>query len=79
MSSFTYGEKKTYFRKKWRRDHAWGLAALGLVPLAVGLYAVLARRTFLLGLLPLILFLGHGWAHNRMMIYVESKLDPRDP
>jgi len=73
-SSFTREEKTAYFKKKWRKEHSWELVFLALVPVALCLYAVLSRRVYFLGLLPVVLLLCHSRAHNEMMTYVEGKL-----
>ena len=72
--AFTFEERKAYFKKKWRKDHAALLVLLILLPFVLIAVCIAARKPFLLPAVPLLAAIGYGWQNNRMMIYVESHL-----
>ncbi len=70
-SAFSLAERVAFFKKKWRKEHAWELA-LGLLVAAALLCAGIFWKNGLQ-------FVGYFWAigfvlwrENQMMAYVES-------
>ena len=73
-STFTFSERKTFFIKKWRRDHISLLFLLVLVPFIFAVVAIAAHRPLLIFLAPIIALVEYGRQNNQMMIYVENSL-----
>ena len=73
-SAFTFEEKKSYFKKKWRKEHKLLFVFLTLIWIAsIAVPLVLGKPCFV-GLSPLIVFIEYCYQNNRMMIYVERCL-----
>ena len=73
-SAFSFEERKTYFKKKWRKEHISLFVILFLIFTAsIVLPFVFDKPTFV-GAAPLIAIIEYGYQNNKMMIYVESNL-----
>lgn len=73
QSAFSLEERKTYYKKKWRRDHALALVLGGFLPLAVFLAAFFTDNALLWAAAPLLALTAYLIAYNQMMSYVESR------
>ncbi len=73
-SSFLFSEKKTFWIKKWRKEHIGLFILLFLLDIAFVAYAILTERLWLIGFLGAIVLIEYGWQNNQMMIYVENNL-----
>lgn len=73
-SSFSFEERKAYFKKKWRREHIPLFAALLLILSASIALPIVLGKPYYAGLAPLIACISYGYQNNRMMIYVENNL-----
>lgn len=73
-SSFSFEERKAYFKKKWRREHISLFVILLLILAAAILLPFLFHKPWFVGLVPLIAFVEYGYQNNKMMIYVENNL-----
>lgn len=73
-STFSFEEKKAYFKKKWRKEHILLYAILFLILTVSIVLPFVFDRPYFLGLAPLIAFVEYGYQNNKMMIYVEKNL-----
>ncbi len=73
-SAFTFEEGKTYFKKKWRRDHISLFVVLALILIATFVIPFILSKPWLVGLVPLIALIEYAYQNNKMMIYVENCL-----
>lgn len=73
QSAFSLEERKTYYKKKWRRDHALALILGGILPGAALLAALFTDMAFLWLAAPLLAQAVYLIAYNRMMGYVERR------
>lgn len=73
QSIFSLEERKIYYKKKWRRDHAPALVLGGLLPAAVFLAAFFTDYALLWAAAPLLALAAYLIAYNQMMSYVESR------
>ena len=73
-SSFSFEERKTYFKKKWRKEHASFFVLLGLIWLASLILPIIFKKPVWICLCPLIAIIEYAYQNNRMMIYVEHNL-----
>ena len=74
VSAFSEEEKRTYFKKKWRKEHIALLAILFLIFTASLVMPFVFGRPYLAGAAPLIACMEYGYQNNKMMIYVENNL-----
>lgn len=73
-SSFSFEERKAYFKKKWRKEHIPLFLILALVFAASIALPIAFGRPYYAGLAPLIACIEYGYQNNKMMIYVENNL-----
>ena len=73
-SAFSLAERKAYWKRKWRKEHAALLIALCLIVLASAIIPFIIHRPYLAGLAPVIGVITYAWQNNRMMAYVEEHL-----
>ena len=73
-SAFSFDERKTYFKKKWRKEHISLFVIIGLILIAALIIPFVIHKPWLIGLLPILAVVGHCYQHNKMMIYVENNL-----
>lgn len=73
-SAFSFEERKTYFKKKWRREHIALFVVLFLILIVAVVLPLAVNKPWFLGLVPLIAFIEYGYQNNKMMIYVEHCL-----
>ncbi len=74
QNSFTFEEKRAFFKRKWRRDHIGLFILLGIILLASIIVPILLKFYWLVCFAPLIAMIGYIYQNNRMMIYVEAHL-----
>ena len=73
QSAFSLEERKDYYKRKWRRDHALALILGGILPGAAFLAALFTDMAFLWLAAPLLAQAVYLIAYNRMMGYVERR------
>ena len=73
-SAFSLKERKTFFKKKWRREHFSLFAVLALILIAAVVFPLVFHKPWLLGIAPLVALVEYGFQNNRMMVYVEKCL-----
>ena len=73
-SAFSLTERKTFFKKKWRREHFSLFAVLALILIAAVVFPLVFHKPWLLGIAPLVALVEYGFQNNRMMVYVEKCL-----
>lgn len=73
-SAFSYEERKTYFKRKWRKEHLSLFVMMGLIVLAALILPFVFRKPLLICLSPFIAAIEHGYQNNKMMTYVENNL-----
>lgn len=73
-SAFSFDERKAYFIKKWRKEHISLFIMMGLILIAALIVPFVIHKPWLISLSPILMFAGHCYQHNRMMIYVENNL-----
>lgn len=73
QSAFSLEERKAYYKKKWRRDHAMALILGGILPGVAFLAALFTDMPFLWLAAPLLAQVVYLIAYNRMMGYVERR------
>ena len=76
-SAFSLKERKTFFKKKWRREHFSLFAVLALILIAAVVFPLVFHKPWLLGIAPLVALVEYGFQNNRMMVYVEKCLYKR--
>lgn len=74
ISTFSFEEKKAYFKKKWRKEHISLFVILGLILLAVIILPFVFDIPWLVGFAPLVALIEYCYQNNKMMIYVENCL-----
>ena len=78
-STFVLEERKTYFKKKWCREHLSLFAILIVILLAASvLLPIVFDEPALRGIGPLVALFEYVYQHNRMMVYVERHLYERN-
>ncbi|MGN1131242.1 MAG: hypothetical protein ACI4Q8_07815 [Ruminococcus sp.] len=73
-NSFSFEQRKSYFKKKWRKEHIFLYVILFLILLASIVFPFVFDRPYFVGLAPLIACIEYGYQNNKMMIYVEKNL-----
>ena len=73
-SAFSLKERKTFFKKKWRREHFSLFAVLALILIAAVVFPLVFHKPWLLGIAPLVALVEYGFQNNRMMVYIEKCL-----
>ena len=73
-SAFSFEERKSYFKKKWRKEHVSLFVILGVIWIASLVIPLLIDKPWLSGLSGLIWLVEYGYQYNKMMIYVEHCL-----
>ena len=73
-STFSLKERKSFFKKKWRREHFSLFAVLALILIAAVVFPLVFHKPWLLGIAPLVALVEYGFQNNRMMVYVEKCL-----
>lgn len=74
VSSFTFEERKAYYKKKWRKEHVSLFVLLTLILILAFVIPFTLNKAWLVGFVPLIAFVEYGYQNNKMMIYVEHYL-----
>ena len=73
-SAFSFDERKTYFKKKWRKEHISLFVIMGFILIAALIIPLVMNKPWLTSLSPILAVVGHCYQHNKMMIYVENNL-----
>lgn len=73
-SSFSFEEKKKYFKNKWRREHIGLFVLLAIILIGSFVLPVVLQRPGLVGLTSLIALLEYSYQNNLMMAYVEKSI-----
>lgn len=73
-NAFSWEEQKTYFKKKWRKEHIPLFVFLGLILIASFVLSYEIHTPWLSAAIPLIALAEYCYQNNKMMIYVEKKL-----
>lgn len=73
-NSFSLGERKIYFKKKWRKEHISLFVIFMVILIFTFIFPFLLHKSWLLGFVPLIAIIGYGFQNNKMMSYVENHL-----
>ena len=73
-STFSLKERKSFFKKKWRREHFSLFAVLALILIAAVVFPLVFHKPWLLGIATLVALVEYGFQNNRMMVYVEKCL-----
>lgn len=71
-NTFSFEERKSYFKKKWRKEHIFLYVILFLILAASIVLPFAFDRPYFVGLDPLIVCIEYGYQNNKMMIYVEK-------
>lgn len=74
VSTFSFEERKKYYKKKWRKEHISLFIILSLILAASIVLPFVFDRPYFVGLAPFIAFIEYGYQNNKMMIYVENNL-----
>ncbi len=74
ISDFSFEERKTFFKKKWRREHIALFVILLLIFAGSVIFPFVFHKPWFAGLAPLVAFVEYGYQNNKMMIYVENHL-----
>ena len=74
LSAFSFDERKTYFKKKWRKEHITLIVIIGCILMAALIIPFVIHKPWLTGLSPVLAVVGYCYQHNKMMVYVENKL-----
>ena len=73
-SAFSFDERQTYFKKKWRKDHISLFVLLGLLLIAAAVLPFVFDRPWFVGLAPLLALAEYGVQNNRMMVAMTNVL-----
>ncbi len=74
-SAFSLEEKKTYYKKKWRKDHMVWLVSMAVVVVAVTIVLPLVvGKPWFIGACPIVSLIYYVYMNNKMMIYVENNI-----
>ena len=74
-SAFSLEEKKTYYKRKWRKDHRTGLIVMAVVVVAVTIILpLLIAKPWFMGTFPVVALIFYAYQNNKMMAYVEDRL-----
>ena len=74
-SAFSLEEKKTYYKKKWRKDHMVWLVSMAVVVVAVTLVLPLVvGKPWFIGTSPIAALIYYVYMNNKMMAYVENNI-----
>lgn len=73
-SAFSFDERRTYFKKKWRKEHISLFVIMGFILIAALILPFVMNKPWLTSLSPILAAAGHCYQHNKMMIYVENNL-----
>ena len=73
-SAFSSKEKKTFFKKKWRKEHFSLFVFLFFILVASIVLPLVFNKPALVGFAPPIALIEYGYQNNKMMIYVEDNL-----
>ena len=72
--AFSFDERRTYFKKKWHKEHIPLFVIMGFIVIAALIIPFVINKPWLAGLSPLLAVAGHCYQHNKMMIYLENNL-----
>lgn len=72
--NFSMDEKKSFYKKKWLKEHIALLVILVLVFIASIVIPVVFGNPYLIGMSVFIAIIVYGYIHNRMMAYVEKNV-----
>ncbi len=72
--NFTKDEKKSFYKKKWLKEHIALLVILALVFVTSIVLPIVFGNLYLIGNSVFIAIIGYGYIHNRMMAYVEKNI-----
>ena len=73
-SVFSIDERRTYLKRKWRKQHIFLFVIMGIILLAVLILPFIIKKPLLTALSPLIAVIEYGYQNNKMMTYVENHL-----
>lgn len=71
---FSLEERKTYFKKKWRKEHISLYVVMFLILAVSVVLPIVFDKPFFAGLAPIIALIEYGYQNNKLMIYVEKKI-----
>lgn len=71
---FSTDEKKSFYKKKWLKEHIALLVILVLVFVTSTVLPVVFGNLYLIGNSVFIAIIGYGYIRNRMMAYVEKNI-----
>ncbi len=71
-SVFSLEEKKSYLKRKWRREHILLFVILGLILVAAVLLPFLLKKQWLVAFAPFLALIEYCYQNNKMMAYVEK-------
>ena len=72
-SAFTWKEKSAFFKKKWLREHLFGLVVEAVFALALSVFCVWMDQTLLNALVIVGIVSRIEYHRNQMMIYIEDR------
>lgn len=72
-STFTLNEKIEYFKKKWNKEHLFGLIVEGIVVLALLVTALWLDKSILVSLIYAGLLWRIGYHRNSRQTYIEER------
>ena len=73
-SAFTLDEKKSYFKKKWLKEHIALIIMCSVVVISFCTYVYAEKHMILVALTPLIAGCTYAYLRNKMITYVEGKI-----
>ena len=73
-SVFSIDDRRTYLKRKWRKEHIFLFVIMGIILLAVLILPFIIKKPLLTALSPLIAVIEYGYQNNKMMTYVENHL-----
>ena len=74
-SAFSLEEKKTYYKKKWRKDHMVWLVSMAVIVAAVTIVLPLVvGKPWFIGTCPIVVLIYYAYMNNKMMTYVENSI-----
>ena len=74
-SAFSLEEKKTYYKKKWRKDHMVWLVSMAVVVVVVTIVLPLVvGKPWFIGTSPIAALIYYVYMNNKMMAYVENNI-----
>ena len=73
-SAFSFEERKVFFKRKWRKEHISLFVVLNLLLIVAAVLPFVFDKPWLVGFIPLLIFVEYGYQNNRMMVYAKHCL-----